>query len=61
MNCGGASIEDGSRPLDQILGGPGWKDRLDPQLDPGPAALDPGAAAEKLFREILKAAGNLLT
>jgi three-Cys-motif partner protein len=37
--------------LDPILGGPGWKHRLDPQLDPG-------RAAEKLFRETLKAAGN---
>jgi hypothetical protein len=37
--------------LDPILGGPGWKHRLDPQLDPG-------RAAEKLFRETLKAAGK---
>ena len=37
--------------LDPILGGPGWKDRLDPALKPGPAV-------EKLFRETLKAAGN---
>jgi hypothetical protein len=37
--------------LDPILGGPGWKHRLDPQLDPG-------RAAEKLFRETLKATGN---
>jgi len=37
--------------LDPILGGPGWKTRLDPKLKPGPAV-------EKLFRETLKAAGN---
>jgi three-Cys-motif partner protein len=37
--------------LDPILGGPGWKERLDPSLKPGPAV-------EKLFRETLKAAGN---
>lgn len=37
--------------LDPILGGPGWRDRLD-------SSLPLGAAAEKLFRETLKAAGN---
>lgn len=37
--------------LNPILGGSGWRDRLDPQLGPGPAV-------EKLFRETLKAAGN---
>jgi three-Cys-motif partner protein len=37
--------------LDPILGGPGWRGRLDPQLKPGPAV-------EKLFRETLKAAGK---
>ncbi len=37
--------------LDPILGGPGWRDRLDKSLSPGPAA-------EKLFRETLKSAGN---
>jgi hypothetical protein len=37
--------------LNPILGGPGWRDRLDPSLERGPAA-------EKLFRETLKAVGN---
>ena len=37
--------------LEPILGGPGWRDRLDPNLDPGPAT-------EKLFRETLQATGN---
>jgi three-Cys-motif partner protein len=37
-----------------ILGGPGWGDRLDPEL----AAVDRGMAAEKLFRETLQAAGQ---
>jgi three-Cys-motif partner protein len=37
--------------LDPILGGPGWIDRLDP-------TLERGLAAEKLFRENLRAAGN---
>ena len=37
--------------LEPILGGPGWRDRLDP-------ALDRGTAAEKLFRETLKSTGN---
>jgi three-Cys-motif partner protein len=37
--------------LDPILGGPGWRERLDP-------ALSRGLAVEKLFRETLKAAGN---
>ena len=37
--------------LEPILGGPGWRTRLDPNLDRGPAT-------EKLFRETLKAVGN---
>ena len=37
--------------LDPILGGPGWRDRLDP-------SLKRGAAVEKLFRETLRMAGN---
>lgn len=37
--------------LNPILGGPGWRDRLDASLDRGPAA-------EKLFRETLKSVGN---
>lgn len=37
--------------LDPILGGPGWKSRLD-------LTLPRGRAVEKLFRETLKAAGN---
>ncbi|HEY1979296.1 MAG TPA: three-Cys-motif partner protein TcmP [Xanthobacteraceae bacterium] len=37
--------------LDPILGGPGWKDRLDP-------LMKPGLAVELLFRETLKAAGK---
>lgn len=37
--------------LDPILGGPGWRDRLDPNLERG-------LAAEKLFRQSLAAAGN---
>ena len=37
--------------LDPILGGPGWRDRLDPNLSRG-------LAVEKLFRETLKSAGN---
>jgi three-Cys-motif partner protein len=37
--------------LAPILGGPGWVDRLDPNLGRG-------AAVEKLFRETLKAAGD---
>ena len=37
--------------LNPILGGPGWRDRLDPNLRRGPAV-------EKLFRETLKAAGQ---
>lgn len=40
--------------FDPILGGPGWSDRLDPEL----AAQDRGMAAEKLFRETLKTAGQ---
>jgi three-Cys-motif partner protein len=37
--------------LDPILGGPGWWERLDKSMLPGPAA-------EKLFRETLKQEGN---
>jgi hypothetical protein len=37
--------------LEQILGGPGWRQRLDPDLPRGPGV-------EKLFRETLKSAGN---
>jgi hypothetical protein len=37
--------------LNPILGGPGWKDRMDPSLPRGAALL-------KLFRETLKAAGS---
>lgn len=37
--------------LDPILGGPGWRDRLDQHLPRG-------LAVEKLFRETLKSAGN---
>jgi three-Cys-motif partner protein len=37
--------------LDPILGGPGWQERLDPQLPRGPAM-------EKLFRDNLRTAGK---
>ena len=37
--------------LNPILGGPGWRDRLDPHLPRG-------AAVEKLFRDTLKSSGN---
>lgn len=37
--------------LNPILGGPGWRDRIDPNLRRG-------LAVEKLFRETLKAAGH---
>ena len=37
--------------LNPILGGPGWRDRLDTSLERGPAT-------EKLFRETLKSVGN---
>jgi hypothetical protein len=37
--------------LNPILGGPGWRDRLDPNLPRG-------LAVEKLFRETLRLAGN---
>jgi three-Cys-motif partner protein len=37
--------------LDPILGGPGWRERLDPSLAPGPAV-------EKLFRDTLKREGQ---
>jgi three-Cys-motif partner protein len=40
--------------FDPILGGPGWGNRLDPDL----VAQDRGMAAEKLFRETLKIAGG---
>lgn len=39
--------------LEPILGGPGWRNRLDPDLPPGPAT-------EKLCRESLKSAGRFL-
>jgi three-Cys-motif partner protein len=38
--------------LNPILGGPGWRNRLD-------ASLDRGRAVEKLFRETLKSVGKL--
>jgi three-Cys-motif partner protein len=37
--------------LDPILGGPGWRDRLEPDVPRGPAV-------EKLFRSSLKSAGH---
>jgi three-Cys-motif partner protein len=37
--------------FDAVLGGPNWRDRLDPNLPSG-------LAVEKLFRETLKSAGN---
>lgn len=37
--------------FDEILGGHGWRERLDPNLKRGPAV-------EKLFRQTLKSAGN---
>jgi three-Cys-motif partner protein len=43
--------EDTINSLNPILGGPGWRDRLD-------VNLDRGSAAEKLFRETLKSVGN---
>ena len=43
--------EDVVTSLDPILGGPGWRDRLDPNLPRG-------RAVEKLFRETLKTTGN---
>lgn len=43
--------EDTVTSLNPILGGPGWRDRLDRSLQGGPAA-------EKLFRETLKSVGN---
>jgi hypothetical protein len=43
--------EDAINSLSPILGGPGWRDRLD-------ASLDRGLATEKLFRETLKSVGN---
>ena len=43
--------EDTINSLSPILGGPGWRDRLD-------ANLDRGLAAEKLFRDTLKFVGN---
>jgi hypothetical protein len=43
--------EDTVSSLNPILGGSGWRDRLDANLDRGPAA-------EKLFRKTLKSAGN---
>jgi hypothetical protein len=43
--------EDTITSLNPILGGPGWRERLDTTLGRGPAA-------EKLFRETLKSVGN---
>lgn len=43
--------EDIVASLDPILGGPGWRNRLD-------GSLPRGIAVEKLFRETLKSAGN---
>jgi three-Cys-motif partner protein len=43
--------EDTITSLNPILGGPGWRDRLDTSLERGPAA-------EKLFRETLKFVGS---
>lgn len=43
--------EDIVRSLEPILGGPGWRDRLDRSLSRGPAVA-------KLFRETLKAIGD---
>lgn len=37
--------------LDPVLGGPGWRKQLDPNMKPGPAV-------EKLFRETLDSAGK---
>jgi three-Cys-motif partner protein len=42
------------RSFDGILGGPGWEDRLDPDL----AAIDRGMAVEKLFRQTLANVGQ---
>lgn len=43
--------EDTITSFNPILGGPGWRDRLD-------TSLDRGAAVEKLFRETLRSVGN---
>jgi three-Cys-motif partner protein len=43
--------EDTVNSLNPILGGAGWRNRLD-------ASLDRGQAAEKLFRETLQSVGN---
>jgi three-Cys-motif partner protein len=43
--------EDTITSFNPILGGPGWRDRLDTGLDRGPAV-------EKLFRETLRSVGN---
>jgi three-Cys-motif partner protein len=43
--------EDAVAKLGPIMGGPGWRHRLDPNLTRG-------RAVEKLFREALKTAGN---
>lgn len=43
--------EDIIASLDPILGGPGWRSKLDP-------VLPRGLAVERLFRDTLKAAGN---
>lgn len=43
--------EDTITSFNPILGGPGWRDRLD-------TSLDRGLAVEKLFRETLRSVGN---
>jgi three-Cys-motif partner protein len=43
--------EDTITSFNPILGGPGWRDRLDTRIDRGPAV-------EKLFRETLRSVGN---
>ncbi len=40
--------------FDGILGGPGWNDRLDPEL----TSQDRGMAVEKLFRDTLMSVGK---
>jgi three-Cys-motif partner protein len=48
-----AEDEDIVESLNPILGGPGWRSRLDPTLPRGDALV-------KLFRETLRSAGNFL-
>ncbi|HEY4212779.1 MAG TPA: three-Cys-motif partner protein TcmP [Steroidobacteraceae bacterium] len=52
----GVSMSDAATvaSFDPILGGPGWANRLDPDL----AATDRGLAVEKLFRETLQLTGR---